>query len=169
MILSDKEIKKLIAEKKLIDGYLDLDKQTQPAGFDFTLSKVFKIKGSGSVDFSNEERVIPQREEIPFDESGWLSLKKGSYLVMFNEIVNIPEDLIMIVKPRSSLLRMGATLQTAFWDPGYSGRSVCLLVVLNEHGIRLKKDARIAQGVFVKLFNKATTLYQGIYKGENIE
>ncbi|MCD6402826.1 MAG: deoxyuridine 5'-triphosphate nucleotidohydrolase [Candidatus Aenigmarchaeota archaeon] len=168
MILSHKDIEKLIKERNLIEDYVDLKAQLQPAGFDFTLSKVFEIENFGKLDFTNEERSIPEKKELKFDE-GWLKLSKGSYLVMFNEVVNIPEDVVMVVKPRSSLVRMGATLHTALWDPGYSGRSICLLTVFNDNGILLKKNARIAQGIFLKVLTTPEKLYDGIFKNENVE
>jgi dUTP pyrophosphatase len=43
-----------------------------------------------------------------------------------------------------------------------------LLVVLNENGIRLKKNARIAQMVFFKLSSVASKTYSGIYQREGI-
>jgi dUTP pyrophosphatase len=43
-----------------------------------------------------------------------------------------------------------------------------LLAVLNENGIRLKKNARIAQIVFFKLSSPANKTYSGIYQNEGI-
>jgi len=89
----------------------------------------------------------------------------GYYLVRFNETVNMPLDLAAIGKPRSSLLRMGAFMVSAVWDPGYRGRSISLLAVGNPRGIRIKRGARIIQLVFIKVLGE-TTGYQGIYQGE---
>jgi dUTP pyrophosphatase len=67
---------------------------------------------------------------------------------------------------RSSLLRCGASLHTAVWDAGYSGRSESLLVVHNPAGLDLEKNARVLQLVFSKLTGKSEG-YNGIYQGEN--
>jgi dUTP pyrophosphatase len=88
--------------------------------------------------------------------------------VVFNEIVNIPKDVAALARPRSSLLRSGATLETALWDPGYRGRSQSLLVVYNPFGLRLKRNARLMQLVFLRLDNEAEKVYTGKYQGENI-
>ncbi len=66
---------------------------------------------------------------------------------------------------RTTLLRSGAKLGCALWDPGFEGMAEVLLSVLNPNGIRLKKNARIAQIVFFKLEKEARDLYNGIYKG----
>ena len=118
--------------------------------------------------FENIERKLPETEKIDFDETGWVALEAGAYLVTFNEIVNIPRDVAALARARSSLLRCGATLETALWDPGYRGRSQSLLVVYNPHGLRLKKNARLMQLVFLRLEKDAEKLYDGKYQGENI-
>ncbi|OYT42416.1 MAG: dCTP deaminase [Candidatus Aenigmarchaeota archaeon ex4484_224] len=167
MILSDEEIKRLIEEKDLIKNFIDLDIQLQPASFDLTLAKVFEFESNGSLDFDNSERKIAERKEIEF-KNDWVFLKEGSYLIMFNEIVKIPKDLIALVRPRSSLLRNGASIFSSLWDPGYEGRSLVLLVVFNENGIKLKKNARIAQMIFLKLEEESRKEYRGIYQKENV-
>jgi len=88
--------------------------------------------------------------------------------VTFNEIVNIPGDVAALARARSSLLRCGASLETALWDPGYRGRSQSLLVIHNPSGLRLKRNARLMQLVFMRLENEAEKLYEGRYQGENI-
>lgn len=97
-----------------------------------------------------------------------MKLKKGAYKVVYNEVVDIPEDCAGLAFPRSSLLRCGAFIHCAVWDPGYRGRSESLLIVENEKGLRLKKNARLVQLVFMKLEEKAKSLYSGKYKGENL-
>ena len=86
----------------------------------------------------------------------------------FNEVIEVPPDVMAIARPRSSLLRMGATMETAVWEPGYKGRSQSLLVVHNPNGIRLRKNARLMQLIFFRLEDDANKLYNGVYQGENI-
>ncbi|MCX9014076.1 MAG: deoxyuridine 5'-triphosphate nucleotidohydrolase, partial [Candidatus Methanoperedens sp.] len=71
-------------------------------------------------------------------------------------------------KPRSSLLRCGVTIETAVWDAGYSGRSESLLVVFNEDGFRVKKDARVLQLLFYRLGERVSEGYSGVYQNENL-
>ena len=167
MILSSDEIKERILNEKLIENFIDLETQLQPASFDLTLDEIYLIVSSASIDFSNKERRLPNYKKIEFNND-WIELNKGIYLITFNEIVNIPRDLLALVRPRSSLVRSGATIFSSLWDPGYCGKSNCLLVVLNENGIKLKKNARVAQMVFFKLSSPASKTYSGIYQNEGI-
>lgn len=164
MLTSDEIIK--LAKKGMIRDYLDLKIQVQPAGFDLTVREVFKIKDEGALDFDNKERKIPRAEKLEW-EGDWMFLEPGAYKIVYNEIVKIPRDVVAIARPRSSLLRMGAFVATAVWDPGYEGRSESLLVVMNPKGIRLKRNARVVQLIFLRLSGE-TEGYKGEYKGENI-
>jgi len=167
MILSSEEIKQRILNEKLVENFIDLETQLQPASFDLTLDEIYLLTSSASIDFTNQERKLPNYKKIEFNND-WIELNQGIYLISFNEIVNIPNDLIAFVRPRSTLVRSGATIFSSLWDPGYSGKSNCLLVVLNENGIKLKKNARIAQMVFFKLSSPANKTYSGVYQREGL-
>jgi dUTP pyrophosphatase len=140
--------------------------QFQPCGIDITLKEAYRFKNAGKIDFDNKERKISDVEPMPFNSDDVL-LPPGAYKVMFNEYVRIPKDAAAFCFPRSSLLRCGVSLECAVWDPGYEGRSEALLVVRNEHGVILKRNAKIGQMVFLKLSDAASSLYEGRYKGEN--
>ena len=152
----------------LVESMIDPETQTQMCGVELTLQKIERFLTAGAVAFDNKERKLPETEPLNFDEMGWIELTAGSYLVTFNEIVNIPKDVTAMARARSTLLRCGATLETALWDPGYRGRSQSLLVVYNPRGLKLKKNARLMQLVFLRLENEAEKLYSGKYQGENI-
>ena len=152
----------------LVESMIDPETQTQMCGVELTLQKIERFNSAGAVAFDNKERKLPETELVNFDEMGWIELTAGSYLVTFNEIVNIPKDVAAMARARSTLLRCGATLETALWDPGYRGRSQSLLVVYNPRGLKLKKNARLMQLVFLRLENEAEKLYSGKYQGENI-
>ncbi len=164
--LSKREIRRLIEEKGLISDYVDLETQLQPNGFDCTLRKIGKISGEARIDFDNTERVLPEVSEIEF-RNGWVYLNRGYYRAYINEIVRIPENLMALARPRSSLIRAGANVLTAVWDAGYQGRSEVGIVVYNDSGVWLKKNARIVQLVFFTL-DSETEGYRGIYRGENM-
>jgi len=152
----------------LVESMIDTETQTQMCGIELTLNRVERFTSAGAVAFDNSERKLPQTEPIDFDPSGWIDLTPGSYLVTFNEIVSIPKDVAALARARSTLQRCGASLETALWDPGYRGRSQSLLVVYNSQGLRLKKNARLMQLVFMRLEKEAEKVYSGKYQGENI-
>jgi dUTP pyrophosphatase len=154
--------------QNLVESMIDPETQTQMCGMEMTLQKIERFTSAGAVAFDNIERELPGTEPMEFDPSGWIDLAAGAYLVTFNEIVNVPRDVAALARARSTLLRCGASLETALWDPGYRGRSQSLLVVYNPHGLRLKKNARLMQLVFLRLEKEAEKVYSGKYQGENI-
>jgi dUTP pyrophosphatase len=167
-LLSSTELRKLIqAKPSLLENAIDIETQIQPNGLELTLKEIKTIEGFGAVDFDNSERKLPDGKTLEFGSDGWIHLSEGIYKVLFNEIVNIPMNLAAIAKPRSTLIRCGATLETAVWDAGYRGRSESMLVVYNAAGFKLKKDARIMQLLFYTLDAKVEEGYSGIYQNEN--
>ena len=153
-------------EPEMVTGLADTELQLQPCGLDVTLGAVFQLTEPGRLGV--EERHLPDRMPLGFDFWGWLHLAPGSYMIQLNETVRLPLDVMALGRPRSTLLRCGATLHTAVWDPGYGGRSECLLVVQNPAGIDLQKDARIMQLVFFRLEQATAAGYSGRYQGENL-
>ncbi len=152
----------------LVESMIDPGTQTQMCGIEMTLQRIERFLSAGELAYDNSERKLPETEALQFDESDWIKLEPGSYLVTFNEIVNVPKDAAALARPRSSILRSGATIETALWDPGYRGRSQSLLVVYNPHGLKLKKNARLLQLIFMRLNGEAEKVYAGRYQGENI-
>ena len=152
----------------LIEGFLSLEDQLQPNGFDMTLREVGRLVSPGSIGASVNERELSATEIMEFDCEGWLRLEPGSYLISFNEVVNLPLDLMALGRPRSSLLRSGVSIHTAVWDAGYRGRSQALLVVHHSGGYRLQRGARLMQLVFFRLAQPVSQGYQGRYQGENL-
>jgi dUTP pyrophosphatase len=167
-VLSKNEIKRLILLKPpLIENYTNLEEQLQPNGFDMTLRSVSALLTPGYIPTDNSQRTISELKPLDYDKTGNLNLAPGSYLITLNEIVNLPNNIMALAKPRSSLLRCGVTIHNAVWDAGYSGRSQALLVVYNPQGFRVQKNARVNQLVFFTLDGE-TEGYRGKYQGENI-
>lgn len=161
----------LAGRPPLLEDCPDVERQLQPNGVDVTLRSVGVFpdgSAPGGIGVSDGDRVLPEPTLLEFGGDGWLELPAGQYLVTLNEVVNLPRWLMALGRPRSSLLRMGASLHTAVWDAGYSGRSQALLVVHNAAGLRLQRDARIAQMVFFPLAAPDLRGYDGHYQRENL-
>ena len=167
-ILSRPDIHRLLQqEPPLIAGWMDLEEQVQPNGFDLTLREVALPQSPGRIAIANAQRLVSDLAPLVFDGLGFIDLMPGAYVITYNEIVHLPKNIMALAAPRSSLLRCGVTVNTAVWDAGYSGRSQSLMIVYNSQGLRLQKNARIVQLVFLQL-TRETEGYQGTYQGENI-
>jgi dUTP pyrophosphatase len=167
-VLSRQDILNLIkSDRPLIEDYRDLNTQLQPNGIDFTVREVAMTQTMGRITVDNSQRLVSELAPLVFDGLGYLELMPGAYIITYNEIVHLPNNIMAISQPRSSLLRSGVTVYGAVWDAGYSGRSRAMMVVFNPRGFRLQKDAAIVQLVFMRLTGD-TEGYSGTYQGENI-
>ena len=167
--LERESIRRLVlAQPPLLEGFQSLEEQLQPNGIDLTLQEVGLLRSPGFLGRRADERQVASTETLPFDSDGWLHLNPGPYLVTFNEVVNLPRDLMALGCPRSSLLRSGVGLHTAVWDAGYRGRSQALLTVHHPQGYRLQRDARLIQLVFFPLTQPVADGYSGSYQEENL-
>ena len=154
--------------RPLISGYHSIEDQLQPNGFDLSVAEVGEYANGGAIGRTNATRSLPDVRPLPFDETGWLQLRPGPYQIVFNEIVDLPNTLMALGRPRSSLCRIGATLVTAVWDAGYRGRSTALLIVANPAGVRIERAARLLQLVFFTLDAPTARGYEGTYQDENL-
>ncbi len=152
----------------LLADYPSLETQLQPNGFDMTLREVARLTTPGAVGTEDASRELSETQHLEFGPDGWLRLEPGPFLVTFNEVVNLPLDIMALGRPRSSLLRSGAGVHTAVWDAGYRGRSQALLVVYHPDGYRVQRDARLIQLVFFRMETAASRGYQGRFQSENI-
>ena len=151
----------------LLEHFLSLEAQLQPNGFDMTVREVARLTTPGAVGAEDASRVLSDTQPMEFDSDGWLQLEPGPFLVTFNEVVNLPLNVMALGRPRSSLLRSGAGVHTAVWDAGYRGRSQALLVVYHPDGYRVQRDARLMQLVFFQMETAASRGYQGRFQSEN--
>ena len=163
-VLDARSILQLIeSPEPLLEGYLDLDLQLQPNGVDLTVSEVRQLTSAGEVAAGGEPASVSESRLLSFDDSGVIHLP----LVQLNEVVRLPQHITALARPRSSLLRSGASVHTGVWDAGYTGRSQILLAVHNPLGYRVARGARVVQMVFLGL-SQSTDGYSGRYQGENL-
>jgi len=135
------------------------------AGLKLHLDKVFRFRSSGAI--TKDGKTLPEVEEVKPRDSVFY-LEPGAYRIRYAEVVKIPSNCIALAIPRSTLLRMGATIYTAVWDPGYEGCGEGLLTVFNPHGVSIERGAQVAQLVFIRMDRATSKLYRGTYFRENI-
>jgi dUTP pyrophosphatase len=132
--------------QKIVQNLRSVDLQAQPCGIDLTLKRMLVWKSSGVVDFGNNCRKSAETDALLFQpdaiverpsDLGFIDLPLGSYLVEFNETVDMPLDMMGQIFVRSSLFRSGALLNAGVMDCGYKGTVGALLQVVNPQGLRL--------------------------------
>ena len=66
-VLSRKDIKRLIQQNPpLIEGYVDLEQQLQPNGFDITLRDIAMLQTMGQIGADNGQRQLPDLAPLDF-------------------------------------------------------------------------------------------------------
>ncbi len=170
MFLGVNELLKLVREKKLVE---DLCKRelTNPegAGFDLRLGELFKIKGEGFL--GETERKTCEIESVAIykaSERRTIKLKPSDfYLVKTIEKVNLPDNLVGFLKPRSTLHRMGLYLMTTQISPGYQGELTLALKNVGDATIEIEMGSRIVHFMCAKVEGK-TNMYRGQWQGGRV-
>ena len=137
------------------------------AGFDIRVGEIFKIKSDGFLGV--DERKTSESELVAeCGKNKEYTLKPGEYVLMKTvEKVNIPENMVMMTFPRSSLHRSGVVFLATVSDPGYSGKLIFGLKNLGSNDFRLELGARIAHVLFVEVKGK-TSKYRGQWQGGRV-
>jgi len=161
MILGYGEIVKRIDQAKLLEDFES--ENIGGAGVDLRLKAAYRPTSEGFM--GKTDRKTPEIEEIR-DEK--IIVEPGKYfLVETIEKVNMPDDVMARVLPRSSLFRCGASLRNAVVDPGYIGTLTFGLKNEGEFNFVVEKGARICQIVFETVQGE-TKPYQGKYQGGKV-
>jgi len=132
--------------------------QFQKYGVDLTVRDVKEFLSAGQLAFSNKHRKFPDTRQLIFPEKTslrgeYIWLDPGAYLVTFNEVIEVPDDTIAVTRPRSSLIKMGANINTPVWGPGFNDHAQGILEIHNQAGLRLRKFARLARVIFLRMKN----------------
>jgi deoxycytidine triphosphate deaminase len=161
MILGRGKIEELVKTRNLITNFERAC--LGGAGYDLRVAKAYAITSHSYLGVS--ERKTPKVAELTDDV---MILRPGSFILVETlEEVNMPEDLLARILPRSSLFRMGCVLATAVVDPGYRGTLTMGLGNLGGHDFVFERNSRIAQIVFERVEGK-TKPYAGKYQGGKV-
>ncbi|MGC9046516.1 MAG: dCTP deaminase [Minisyncoccia bacterium] len=126
MILSDRDIKKIIKEKRLIfKPHLNSD-QIGPASIDLKLGSILKSFNIAKHYLLDTKRGFPNKNFIVthhLKSNEHYILHPNSFVLAATyEYIIVPNDLILRVEGKSTLARMGILVHTAgFVDPGFEG------------------------------------------------
>ena len=179
MILGPKKLLQLVKKIKLVEN-LDKRELTTPegAGFDIRLGEVHKIVG-GKAFLGVTHRETPKIKTVikySFDSAQDkqrskiqnITIKPGEfYLLSSIEVFNIPLDLTVNFKPRTTLFRSGLFLRTGNVAPGYHGKVT--FAVKNEGPIPVTMElgCRFAHAQFYQVEGGGTQ-YKGQWQGGRV-
>lgn len=106
-----------------------------------------------------EEQVVRQRLK---EEEG-LVLKPGDVVhVSLYESLNLPENMMGIIFPRSSVTRLGLVISPVYVNPGYKGKIPLSLFNASGMTLEIKPLIRIAQLVLISLSSRPYRAYSDV-------
>jgi len=170
MILGVKELLKLVKEKKLVENLSERElKNPEGAGFDIRIGELYEVKGKGFLGV--EERETPEIKLVAKyekDKSQKVTLlPKIYYLMKTIEKLNMPENLLALFTPRSTLYRSGVYIFGGQTAPGYQGELTTGIYNFCDESFELEMGARVMHIMFFEVKGE-TNLYRGQWQGGRI-
>lgn len=171
MVIGPKKLLELVKKQKLVEG-LSHRELTNPegAGFDLRLGELFKIVG-GKAFLGETERQTPDIQSVTKYIKGRknkYTVSPGEYLLATTiEEVNIPKDITVNFKPRTTTFRSGIYIRTGNVAPGYKG---ILTFALKNEGpmpVTLEMGCRIVHAQFYWV-DGGGSMYRGQWQGGRV-
>jgi len=165
-----KELLRLVNEENLVENLSERE-LTNPegAGFDLRLGEVFAIKGKALLGVA--ERFTPETELVEKyveGESRRVTLKPGDfYLFKTIETVNLPLDIAVNFKPRTTTFRSGLNLRTGSGAPGYKGPLTFAVSNVGPCEVTIEMGARFVNAQFHRV-EGGGSLYRGQWQGGRV-
>jgi len=134
---------------KRIAGVLNPKYQVHGTAVDLTVRNIYAVDPIGMVDFGGSEYRAAGRIAIaslrrnPEDRYEWWDLGRGSYLVEFNETLELPDNEVGMLEPEERLLRAGASHTSHFVRGRVS--PIETLLEVNTMRVQIKQNARISR------------------------
>ena len=172
MMLSDKDIQEVIANKELIIEPYD-ESYLRGAGLTLHLGEML-LKPQPGIIVDVKKEILPKYDEIILTEENPYPLKPGEFILGHTfQKVTVGQSLGFFIEGRSTLARLGLTIvQTAMLVyPGHTNRTVTL--ELANHGpntILLYPKMKISRVALFYLKSPATQTYDddGKYRGQEL-
>ena len=106
--------------------------------------------------------------DIENEPDGVYTIAPGEYLLFQTiEQVNLPQDLFAYIRPRTSLIRCGIPLETAFISPNYQGRLTVGMKHQGHHPVEIQMGFRILCIAFLPIDGQAVP-YRGVWQGDRV-
>jgi len=170
MILGVKKLLKLVKEKKLVENLSERElKNPEGAGFDLRIGELYKISGKGFLGVG--ERETPKMELIARYEEGKTQkvvlLSQIYYAMKTIESVNMPDNLLAIMTPRSTLFRSGLYIFGGQTPPGYKGGLTMGIYNFRNEVFELEMGSRVVHIMFFEVKGESN-LYRGQWQGGRV-
>lgn len=160
-----------IIERQII--YNVSNESIQQQGVDLRVDRIFKVQDGGIIPVFGKTHLPGRIEVKPDSNSYWdgsgdaiFELNPGYYELELMEGCNIPNNAVLWIKGRSSIVRCGGRIDSGQFDGGFKTDSMgCYLEVIVP--MVIERGARIAQAVVFESYPvKNEKLYNGQYQND---
>ena len=162
MVLSDRDIRKRIKEKKLVVRPFR-DENVQPSSIDLHLGDEFLTFDNHTRGFiDTKEDVKSLMKKIVVKKNEPLLLHPQEFILGTTiEWLEIPDDLVGRLEGKSSLGRLGLIIHSTagYFDPGFAGQATLEIYNLANLPITLYPGMKICQFSFVQMTGPAQYPY----------
>ncbi len=170
MVLGAAELLKLVKNEKLVENLSERElKNPEGAGFDLRIGELYRVEGRGFL--GTEERETPKIELITEFKEGEqnkvLLEPKTYYLMKTVEKINLPENLLALFTPRSTLYRSGVYIFGGQSAPGYKGELTMGIYNFRDEEYELEMGSRVLHIMFFEVKGKSS-LYRGQWQGGRV-
>ena len=136
---------------------------------DLRLGAIFRPVGRAKL--LRDTRITPEIEKVMDIESepdGVYTIKPGEYLLFQTiERVNLPAGLFAYIRPRTTMIRSGLPLETAFISPNYQGRLTVGMKHQGFNDVEIQMGFRILCIAFMPIEGVAVP-YRGVWQGDRV-
>lgn len=171
MILGPKKLLELVKKIDLVEN-LARRELTNPegAGFDLRVGKIYKIAG-GKAFLGVDERETPAMELLANyndDQRTVFVFEPNHYYIITTiEKVNLPHDITINFKPRTTTFRSGIHIRSGNVAPGYCGILTVAAINQGPIPVEIELGARIIHAQFYWV-DGGGSLYRGQWQGGRV-
>jgi len=171
MIIGPKKLLQLVKKINLVENLAERE-LTNPegAGFDLRLGEVYEFSG-GRAFLGVDERETPNiKLVIKYDDKKRqsITIKPGEYfLITTMESVNVPNNITVNMKPRTTTFRSGLHIRTGNVAPGYKGKLTFAVKNEGHMPVTLELGCRIIHAQFHWVDGEGN-MYRGQWQGGRV-
>lgn len=170
MVLGITELHRLVKEQNLVEGLSERElREPEGAGFDLRIGELYEVSGQGFL--GEKERETPDMKLVDSyvqGETRKLVLKPNTYYVLKTiEEVNMPDDLLAFMTPRSTLFRSGVFVFGGQVPPGYKGGLSMGIYNFRNEDFQLELGSRVVHIMFFEVKGKGNA-YRGQWQGGRV-
>jgi deoxycytidine triphosphate deaminase len=147
----------------------DQIEQIEGTTVDLRLGAIYRPVGEARL--MRDSRVTPRIEklmDITESPEGVYRVSGGEYLLFQTvEQVNLPRGMFAYIRPRTTLIRSGIPLETAFVSPNYQGRLTVGMKHQGEAEVEIQMGFRILCIAFFPIDGEAVP-YRGVWQGDRV-